>query len=76
MNQATFDIFRGTSDKDALWLEAVEGSVSASRRMEQIAEASPGQYFVFEPQSRAIIARIDTRKTLKRAAKARMAGAA
>ena len=63
MDEPTFDIFRGATDRDAVWIEAVSGLSSARRRMEEIAAGSPGQYFVFGPQSHSILARIDTRKS-------------
>jgi hypothetical protein len=50
--------------KDVLWIEAVAGVLDARHRMEQIAAASPGQYFVFDVSSRSVLAQIDTRKQL------------
>lgn len=64
MEEPTFDIFRGTTDKDAVWLEAVPGLARARWRMEQIARAKPGQYFVFGCSGQSILARIDTRKSV------------
>lgn len=61
MSEPIFDIFRGSTDKDAMWLEAVPGLASARQRMEEIAKDAPGPYFVFAPQSHSILARIDTR---------------
>jgi hypothetical protein len=61
MDEPTFDIFKGTTDKDAIWLDAVCGLSSARQRMEKIAADSPGQYFVFDPHTHSILARIDTR---------------
>ena len=60
MDEPTFGIFRGATDRDAVWIEAVAGLSSARQRMEEIAAASPGQYFVFGQQSHSILARIDT----------------
>jgi hypothetical protein len=34
-------------EKDALWLEAVQGFAPARERMEQIALEKPGKYFLF-----------------------------
>lgn len=76
MTEPTFDIFRGTNDKDAMWVDAVEGLSSARERMDQIAAAQPGQYFVFASRSRAILARTDTRKKLQTPPGKRMRGAA
>jgi len=64
MGQTIFDIFRGTTDKDAAWIEVVEGLFGARQRMQEIATDSPGQYFVLHPKSRSIVARIDNRKVL------------
>jgi len=63
MDDPTFDIFRGATERDAIWLEAVSGLSSARQRMEQIAAASPGQFFVFAPESHSIVAQIETRKS-------------
>lgn len=60
--EPVYDIFRGATRKDAIWVEAVSGLSSARRRMEEIAKKSPAQYFVFDHESHAIIARTDTRK--------------
>jgi hypothetical protein len=49
MSEPTFDIFSGTSDKDAYWLEFVEGLSKARERLEQIAAARPGAYFLYCP---------------------------
>lgn len=78
MREPAFDIFSGTTDKDAMWMEAVEGLASARERMEEIARTNPGQYFVFAQRSRAILARVDTRKHLAslRKDKDRQSGAA
>lgn len=59
-----FDIFKGTCDKDARWVEAVNGLAAARERMEAIAAQHPGQYFVFGQRSHAILARTDTRKAV------------
>jgi hypothetical protein len=59
MKESTFDIFRGTSDEDAVWLEAVEGLSAASERMEEIAAIIPGPYFIFSAASHSILARTE-----------------
>jgi hypothetical protein len=58
MNELTFEVFSGVPDRDAVWLESVEGFSNARERMEQIAEQKPGQYFVFSPQHDAILVQI------------------
>jgi hypothetical protein len=55
-----FDIFSGTIDKNARWLEAVEGLENAKRRMHELAAKSPGRYFVFCDFAHAVIALTDT----------------
>jgi hypothetical protein len=62
MSEPTFDIFAGTSDKDARWLESVEGLSNARERLEQIAAVRPGAYFLYSPLSRSVLAKSDTRK--------------
>lgn len=61
MEQSTFDIFRGATDEDAVWLDAVEGLENAVQHMEEIAALSPGRYFICRQQGHAVLARIDTR---------------
>jgi len=64
MIEPTFDIFSGGPDKDSVWLEAVAGLSNARERMDQLAEKSPGQYFVFSIGSQSIIAKTETFKKL------------
>jgi hypothetical protein len=49
-----YDIFCGQTDKDALWLEAVEGL-----GMQALATQTPGAYFVFCQRTHEILASID-----------------
>lgn len=63
MVEPTVDIFRGAiGTGDEVWLEAVCGLENAQRRMEQIAAAKPGLYFVFNAHSHVIVGSADTRK--------------
>jgi hypothetical protein len=55
-----FDIFSGQIDKNALWIETVEGLSNARERMEQIAAEKPGQYFIFSSLSHAVLAQVET----------------
>jgi hypothetical protein len=57
-----FDIFSGSCDKDAVWIESVSGLAKARERMEEIARKASGRYFVFSAQSHAILATTDTSK--------------
>jgi hypothetical protein len=44
-----FDIFAGIYDKvDAIWLESAETLALAKRRVNEIAAAEPGSYFIFD----------------------------
>jgi len=52
----TFDIFSGWHDKNAVWIEAVEGLAEARARMDQIAAEKPGRYFIFSTASHAVLA--------------------
>lgn len=74
--EPTFDIFKGSTAKDAMWVEAVQGFSSARERMENLARSKPGEYFVYAATSRAILARIDTRENSKTAGKSKIVGAA
>jgi len=64
--QPAFNIFAGSGDKDAMWLETVEGLNNAQQRMERIAAQVPGRYFVFSVHSRAVLAKTDTTKNFIR----------
>lgn len=54
-----FDIFSGTIDKNAFWLERVGGLENAKRRMEEIATKRPERYFLFCDFSHTVVAQID-----------------
>ncbi len=60
MKVPTYDIFSGSADKDAIWLDAAEGLAEACKKMKEYAERSPGEYFVFCQSNRKILASIDT----------------
>lgn len=60
MQEPTFDIFAGETDKNAVWVEAVAGLSNARERMEQIAAEKPGRYFLFSCSSHTILLRIET----------------
>jgi hypothetical protein len=57
----TFDIFLGSGERDALWLESVEGLDAATQRMHEIAAMRPGMYFVLSLPDRFVVAKTDTR---------------
>jgi hypothetical protein len=60
MSAPQYDIFRGSQDKGALWVEAVDGLGRANDRMKEHALQNPGPYFVFCYRTQAILASIDT----------------
>jgi hypothetical protein len=59
MKVPRFDIFSGT-EKNAQWIEVVEGWEAASRRMEFYAANCPGKYFLFDCSGHTIACNIDT----------------
>jgi hypothetical protein len=59
MKVPRFDIFSGT-DKNAQWIEVVEGLDAASQRMEFFAVKRPGRYFIFDCSEHTIADSTDT----------------
>jgi hypothetical protein len=59
MKVPRFDIFSGT-EKNAQWIEVVEGLDAASERMEFYAAKCPGKYFLFDCSEHTIACYIDT----------------
>jgi hypothetical protein len=55
-----FDIFAGTRDNDARWIEAVEGLANANKRMQELAAQNPGKYFIFYTGTHTVVANIET----------------
>ncbi len=47
MKEPSFDIFSGHPDKDAVWIETIQGLSNARARMHELAAQVPGDYFVF-----------------------------
>jgi ActR/RegA family two-component response regulator len=47
MRNATYDLFRGTSRENAVWIGTVEGLQAATDRMSCLALSEPDDYFVF-----------------------------
>jgi len=64
--EPAFAIFRGTSEQDGEWIGTVTGLLSALHRIEKIAAANPGRYFLFDSRNRSAIVKIDSRKSLLR----------
>jgi len=55
-----FDVFSGLLDKDARWIESIEGLGAAYERIKELAAATPGPYFVFDTVSNKVLAKIDS----------------
>jgi hypothetical protein len=51
MKDAKFDIFRKLPDGQPLWVKAVEGLEEAKRQLTQMAEMSPGDYFIYNTRN-------------------------
>jgi hypothetical protein len=49
-SEATYDIFRKTSDKDATWVETVTGLELAKKRLVKLASTTPGAYLLYDPR--------------------------
>jgi hypothetical protein len=64
--EPTFDIFKGATKRNAERIESVAGLLSALYRIEEIAAAKPGQYFLFDSRNRSTLVKIDSRKSLLR----------
>jgi ActR/RegA family two-component response regulator len=47
MRDARYDLFKGTSQENGLWLGTVEGLQAATDRMGCLALTAPGDYFLF-----------------------------
>jgi hypothetical protein len=62
MKEPTFDVFTGTSHKNGIWLDSVEGLSNARARMHDLAAQIPGQYFVCSIGGDAILAEVETFK--------------
>jgi hypothetical protein len=48
--EATYDIFRKTSDKEATWVESVTGLEPAKKRLIKLASTTPGAYLLYDPR--------------------------
>jgi len=58
MPEKMFNIFRGTSKNDALWVDAVGGFEQAVQRMFELSITEPGPYFIFDLDKRSIVSRV------------------
>ena len=48
--EATYDIFRKTSEKNATWVESVTGLEHAKKRLVKLASTTPGAYLLYDPR--------------------------
>jgi len=62
---ARFDLFRGSLDSP-MWIEAALSLVAAKDRMIEIARKSPGQYFVFDSNSRVVMCSTDPAPSVRK----------
>src|SRR5580698_6276757 len=61
MSNTTYDLFKGNSRENAIWIGAVEGLEAATERMNRLAAKESSDYFLF--QSGNIIASVKNSKT-------------
>ena len=76
MQEPIFDILSGIPGRNAKWLESVPGLTNAERRMEELAAATPGKYFVFNAWNSCVLVQVDTETKPISASKAKVASAA
>jgi hypothetical protein len=55
MEDLVFDIFRKTSDKDAVFVETVQGMWQAKKRLISLNSTVPGTYLVFDTTAERFI---------------------
>jgi hypothetical protein len=53
---AKFDIFKKLPDGQPIWVRAVEGLEEARRQLMQMAQAAPGDYFIYNTRNGQVIA--------------------
>ena len=51
MSGTTYDLFKGSSQENAIWIEAVEGLEAATERMNHLAAKDTSEYFLFQAGS-------------------------
>ena len=56
MNAAPYDILKKDALGNPIWVEAVEDLRKASVRIDELALHSPGEYIVFNQQTKQIVA--------------------
>lgn len=53
--ETIFDIFRRLPDGKPLWIESVQGLRAATARLEYLAAATPGDYFLYSEKSGGMV---------------------
>jgi hypothetical protein len=53
--KAKFDIFKKLPDGHPLWIKAVEELEEAKEQLAQLAELSPGEYFIYSARKGLIV---------------------
>jgi hypothetical protein len=56
--KATYDIFRRIPETGPVWIESVQGLENIKARLLHLINLCPGEYFVFDPTTARIIARM------------------
>lgn len=59
MSVPAYDVFSGTCEYDAVWLETTPSLESACERMKRFAATSPGAYFVIRYDTGAVVAQLN-----------------
>lgn len=62
LERPRFDIFAGSVDSGACWIEAVSGLASAREQMDALGNEKPGKYSPFSTVSYEVVAMTDTTK--------------
>jgi hypothetical protein len=56
-----WDILRRERDGSFIWMEAAHDLETAKARLEDLLDAAPGEYFVFDQRSQEIVAKLTSR---------------
>ena len=58
MRAPHLDILKRQSDGGFVWIEAANDLPAAAQRISQLADAEPGEYFVFDQRSQQIVSKV------------------
>ena len=59
----TYEVFRGSPENGAMWIDSADTLVSAINLMWECAKAQHGSYFVFDIPNQTVVASTDKSKT-------------